>query len=394
MTNSRPLQSPSSYNSTHGASGLYATPAADARRGRASTGGNFGGAPRVWPTPEPTIGSALSEEDKDVVMQLMRLGDVSNFSYGRTPASTHDETLSGRAEMASSTGATSSDCESESEDEEPPAKQQKTAHHASYEAAEGRFAPPANGNGTAGSANYNTAPAAGGRPKLKANTLVGPGSRDYAVPGVPKAAKSANKPKVSRAGANGKSKKANGPGVLGPMSPPSLPASRKPSVGASNGGAALALGDEETADLSTKPRCQRCRKSKKGCDRQRPCGRCKDAGIPADQCISEDEGNGRKGRYGRHMGVPIPKAMTASQASTTATTAAKTAADAPAEAHASANAHDHHGHAAGSAPSAPISTSFIPPPVPRTLLPPAPIAQASMAAPSAIAMDKSKKRKR
>jgi hypothetical protein len=22
-------------------------------------------------------------------------------------------------------------------------------------------------------------------------------------------------------------------------------------------------------------------------------------------CISEDEGNGRKGRYGRHMGVPV-----------------------------------------------------------------------------------------
>src|ERR1700760_4376994 len=66
------------------------------------------------------------------------------------------------------------------------------------------------------------------------------------------------------------------------------------------------LGEDEE-DLSTKPRCQRCRKSKKGCDRQRPCGRCKDAGIGADGCISEDEGNGRKGRYGRHMGVPIKK---------------------------------------------------------------------------------------
>lgn len=65
--------------------------------------------------------------------------------------------------------------------------------------------------------------------------------------------------------------------------------------------------DEE--DLSTKPRCQRCRKSKKGCDRQRPCGRCKDAGIGLEGCISEDEGNGRKGRYGRHMGVPVKKAI-------------------------------------------------------------------------------------
>ena len=60
-------------------------------------------------------------------------------------------------------------------------------------------------------------------------------------------------------------------------------------------------------DLSTKPRCQRCRKSKKGCDRQRPCQRCKDAGIGIEGCVSEDEGNGRKGRFGRHMGVPVQK---------------------------------------------------------------------------------------
>ena len=40
-----------------------------------------------------------------------------------------------------------------------------------------------------------------------------------------------------------------------------------------------------------------------GCDRERPCQRCKDAGIGADGCISEDEGNGRKGRYGRAMPV-------------------------------------------------------------------------------------------
>lgn len=63
--------------------------------------------------------------------------------------------------------------------------------------------------------------------------------------------------------------------------------------------------DEE--DLSSKPRCQRCRKSKKGCDRQRPCQRCKDAGIGIEGCISEDEGNGRKGRFGRHMGVSVKK---------------------------------------------------------------------------------------
>ena len=45
-----------------------------------------------------------------------------------------------------------------------------------------------------------------------------------------------------------------------------------------------------------RPRCQRCRKSKKGCDRQRPCQRCKDAGVPAEECISEDEAGTRRGR--------------------------------------------------------------------------------------------------
>ncbi|KAF8474007.1 hypothetical protein BDZ91DRAFT_345261 [Kalaharituber pfeilii] len=47
-----------------------------------------------------------------------------------------------------------------------------------------------------------------------------------------------------------------------------------------------------------KPRCQRCRKSKKGCDRQRPCQRCKDAGIGIEGCISEDETGTRRGRAG------------------------------------------------------------------------------------------------
>ncbi|KAI6893930.1 hypothetical protein KC334_g12476 [Hortaea werneckii] len=93
-----------------------------------------------------------------------------------------------------------------------------------------------------------------------------------------------------------------------PMSPSSLPAqSRKGSLASAstiNFQHPLGL-DEE--DLSSKPRCQRCRKSKKGCDRQRPCGRCRDAGIGVEGCISEDEGNGRKGRYGRHMGVPIKR---------------------------------------------------------------------------------------
>lgn len=43
-------------------------------------------------------------------------------------------------------------------------------------------------------------------------------------------------------------------------------------------------------------RCTRCKKSKKGCDRQRPCGRCADAN---EDCVTEDESSGRKGRNSR-----------------------------------------------------------------------------------------------
>jgi len=118
-----------------------------------------------------------------------------------------------------------------------------------------------------------------------------------------------SKPGKSRGATNGKPKiKATASTVSNrpPMSPTSLPAqSRKTSVASALNFQHQLAEDEE--DLSSKPRCQRCRKSKKGCDRQRPCQRCKDAGLSADQCVSEDEGNGRKGRYGRHMGVPVKK---------------------------------------------------------------------------------------
>ena len=63
--------------------------------------------------------------------------------------------------------------------------------------------------------------------------------------------------------------------------------------------------DRGEEDLSAKPRCQRCRKHKKGCDRQRPCQRCQDAGVGTDGCISEEEGDGHRGRFGRHMGVTV-----------------------------------------------------------------------------------------
>ncbi|TGZ80580.1 hypothetical protein EX30DRAFT_372208 [Ascodesmis nigricans] len=105
-----------------------------------------------------------------------------------------------------------------------------------------------------------------------------------------------------------------------PISPASPPISRKPSVASASGNKSRSAPHTHSAhgfdtpasqghvsmappsingiadDIPQRPRCQRCRKSKKGCDRQRPCQRCKDAGIPADQCISEDEAGTRRGR--------------------------------------------------------------------------------------------------
>ncbi|KAL1875268.1 hypothetical protein VTK73DRAFT_10224 [Phialemonium thermophilum] len=311
FTNPRPpLQSPQSYGAAPNSYGSYATPGTDDRRTRSSVGYTTGiPGMGILPTPDPTVGSCMSEEDKDVAIQLMRLGDISNISHGRTSASTLDDTFSGRADAASSTGATSED-ESDSDDSTSAAGSQKLGMPVNYYS--GMFAPAhrhpdaprqsveANGedfyfdevDGRAGAANskFKTA-------KPKANTLNTAKPRSQ-LPSAPR----------SRVAKPTKSKARKSPSVAGgPISPASLPAaSRKPSL-ASNVTFPAAPGEEEQPDLSTKPRCQRCRKSKKGCDRQRPCGRCRDAGIPADQCISEDEGNGRKGRYGRHMGVPIKK---------------------------------------------------------------------------------------
>ncbi|KAF7573418.1 GAL4 domain-containing protein [Pyrenophora tritici-repentis] len=38
-------------------------------------------------------------------------------------------------------------------------------------------------------------------------------------------------------------------------------------------------------DAPKRPRCQRCKELKRGCDRERPCGRCRHAGIGHDGCI-------------------------------------------------------------------------------------------------------------
>ena len=282
-------------------SGMYATPASDHRRGRGSfgfpAGQRVGGPSHMMMTPDPTVGSAVSEEDKDVAIQLMRMS-----THGRASASTQDDTFSGRADAASSTGATS-DAESCSGDDGPAARRQKLdvsgAHKKVFNATESPLVYPKDSAeavtedvGSSGHAENGTmaAPPAKGH-KTKANTLV-------LAPPLP----SAHKIKPAKA-AKPKAKTAN---VAGPMTPASLPGSRKQSV-VSNPALPSGTGEDEQPDLSTQPRCQRCRKSKKGCDRQRPCARCRDAGLPAELCISEDEGNGRKGRYGRHMGMPVKK---------------------------------------------------------------------------------------
>ncbi|KAK0728051.1 hypothetical protein B0T26DRAFT_636285 [Lasiosphaeria miniovina] len=307
FSNPRPLQSPQSYNSGYAQPGTYATPIGDGRRTRGSfeyTQGSAGVGPgqNTMPTPDPTVQSCMSEEDKDVAIQLMRLGEMSNVSHGRTSASTLDDTFSGRADAASSTGATS-EAESGSEEEMPPAQRQKLdimGNHKVFDTIESHFAGPRESVESSGDdADYEDGPKEGSMaaPKIKSEK-----PKPSSVNGAKPRPQPLNKVKTSKPASKPKVKKIAS--TMGPMSPASLPASRKQSI-ASNGTFSLLPGDDDNPDLSTKPRCQRCRKSKKGCDRQRPCARCRDAGIPADQCISEDEGNGRKGRYGRHMGVPI-----------------------------------------------------------------------------------------
>jgi hypothetical protein len=310
FNNKQPLQSPQSYSNGYAHPGMYATPGDESRRTRGSFGNANGAmAPGLGmtPTPDPTVASSMSEEDKDVAMQLMRLGGgMSNISHGRTSASTLDDTFSGIADAASSTGATS-DAESDSEDEAPPARRQKLDtlgnHKRMFLTTESHFVAPqesAEASGDEAECNGGAPKGAMSAPGIKSpKPKSGPSSNSGAKPRTQLPAKSKSskpaKPKVKKTSTS-----------AGPMSPASLPTSRKQSV-SSNAAFPSAAGEEEQPDLSSKPRCQRCRKSKKGCDRQRPCGRCRDAGLPAEMCISEDEGNGRKGRYGRHMGVPLVK---------------------------------------------------------------------------------------
>jgi hypothetical protein len=267
----------------------------------------------------------MSEEDKDVALQLMRLGEMSNISHGRTSASTLDDTFSGRADAASSTGATS-DGESESEDELPPARRQKL--EASPILPPGAISKFRKHLDDILPSQDSTEPSGDeGDCEDGRDETFRPGAQDDLMDvdqGKPKMQKSKSlptvmgKPRTSASGAKVRSSKSkqrlgqmkkksiSAPGSTKPISPSSLPPQSRKTSNASASTFQHQLGEDEE-DLSSKPRCQRCRKSKKGCDRQRPCQRCKDAGLSADQCISEDEGNGRKGRYGRHMGVPVKK---------------------------------------------------------------------------------------
>ncbi len=384
----RPLQSPQASANGFAYPGPYATPVSDSRRARGSIGYPAGmgmsSGSGILPTPDPTVGSCMSEEDKDVAMQLMRLGDISNLSYGRMSASGQDDTFSGKADAASSIGATS-DAESDSEDEDdgnsiemPPVRKQRLDLNGNSKPIHHQLAEPySGGEGSGDDADYDedarsltkqmgappkvkrpkALPSGGGKPRAQQqhqhqhhqhqqthqhqhqhqqhhqhqHQQQAQQQHQYQQhqpqPQQPVAgsnkAKSLSLSSASSASSmtslskTGRSKPAAGTGnsrpkkagsvSMGPMSPASLPASRKPSIASNVGGFPANAGEDGAPDLSTQPRCQRCRRSKKGCDRQRPCGRCRDAGISAELCVSEDEGNGRKGRYGRHMGVPLKK---------------------------------------------------------------------------------------
>lgn len=257
----------------------------------------------ILPTPDPTVASCISDED--VALQLMRLGEVSHFSHGRTSASTLDDALSGRAEAASSA---TSDSESESDGAEghqlPPGnvtvKTELDIETVSTMKKQRRLDD--NGGELSGDdvdADY--------REGLHSDEIDGQSkSRPRAIKSKKIRAGSAST-KASKSSKQGNVvKKSKSMGFQPPMSPASLPTQSRKVSSASTINFQHQLGVDED-DLSSKPRCQRCRKSKKGCDRERPCQRCKDAGIGIDGCVSEDEGNGRKGRYGRHMGVPVKK---------------------------------------------------------------------------------------
>lgn len=342
----QPLPSPQSYGASDnfqgvnsGYNSVYATPAIPQHghrlRGRTNTGARLSNDSNngILPTPDPTIASCISDED--VAMQLIRLGDASNFSHGRTSASTLDDAFSGAADASSSTGATSDGVEASDDDDEelPPRSRQKLesspllppgATKQVYKPLD-EILPSCDSSDPScddGDGDYGyddgqdeavkdeepfylePAPKTKKAKQAPANTAMIKGRVTKSSTST-KPYKSAPK-KPSSSLNKVKTQSVNG----NPNTPTTVVES--PAAPGKAAGSAVnfqhQLGADEE-DLSTKPRCQRCRKSKKGCDRQRPCQRCKDAGIGVEGCVSEDEGNGRKGRYGRHMGVPVKKSM-------------------------------------------------------------------------------------
>jgi hypothetical protein len=305
-----PLPSPQSYGQVdssymHGLATPYSASSYSAQGNKSRARGpgqasqyRYSGSNGALPTPEHTnLASVSVISDEDVARQLMRLGDASNFStHGRTSTSTLDDTFSGKADAASSSDE--SDDGSEDGGELPPLPYNMERMN---EVARGY---------DSGESSDDYEDNRDGSFKGESDELLPNEHSHHRIhTGVVKAQSVSSKSgKPSKPRALSKSKtKVNGTSKP-PMSPTSLPTqSRKTSSASINFQHQLGV-DEE--DLSSKPRCQRCRKSKKGCDRQRPCQRCKDAGIPADGCVSEDEGNGRKGRYGRHMGVSVKKPST------------------------------------------------------------------------------------
>ena len=283
----------------------------------------------ILPTPDPTIASCISDED--VALQLMRLGDASNISHGRTSASTLDDTLSGRAEATSSATSDSEEEEEEEEEFEQPSLPIQQPHN---KLEGGKAAQPlmsrrhqkihnavlnsmdsGEASGDDVDEDYTYDEKRDGISKSDPDDIVNEfglgiksklsGSKQRNASKASSISSLRNNSKVSKPKTSMQAKKTKSSSLANakvPPSPASIPQSRKTSSAS-----IVNFQHQGEEDLSSKPRCQRCRKSKKGCDRQRPCQRCKDAGIGADGCISEDEGNGRKGRFGRHMGVTVKK---------------------------------------------------------------------------------------
>ena len=289
----------------------------------------------ILPTPDPTIASCISDED--VALQLMRLGDASNISHGRTSASTLDDTLSGRAEATSSATSDSEEGEEEGEEEEEEEEfeqpslpiqqphnkleggkalqQSMSRKHQKNHNAVLHSMDSGEPSGDDVDEDYVYNERGDGISKSDPDDMVNEfglgikskllGSKQRNASKASSISSLRNNPRVSKPKTSIQTKKAKSSSLSNakvPPSPASIPQSRKTSSAS-----IVNFQHQGEEDLSSKPRCQRCRKSKKGCDRQRPCQRCKDAGIGADGCISEDEGNGRKGRFGRHMGVTVKK---------------------------------------------------------------------------------------